>query len=348
MSSQVSNQLEEIHSMLASGHRSIRMERHTLVMWGLAAAFLIISAEMIFDRQNFEVMWQRILAMNVYISAVLVAVGVCENMMTKRIRRQRDETISFVQQQLTKVWWLLIALIVAINIGMNFFGGGYLFYGITIILMGLALYIHGLFSQQMLTWAGVMMIIMGLVTTALLPSFLAQKALAASVFGIGLPALAWIIDRKDFGVNKQSLVASVAWLAAVILPAFAGYHLVMNKNINNELNDLPVISWEAYTQQAEIPTDAVQIVQLPEGTAVPVRLTITSELLAEDSVVEFPLKPSSPVLLTMKNGEAEGRYRNGDGRWIRYYGIRDLETETVVSDPQGPRVDMNFNLFEVR
>ena len=45
--------------------------------------------------------------------------------------------------QLTKVWWLLVGLIVVISIGMNLFGGGYLFYGIVLALMGLAFYIHG-------------------------------------------------------------------------------------------------------------------------------------------------------------------------------------------------------------
>ncbi len=233
MSATTSQQLNEIHSMLASGHRSIRMERHTLVLWGLAAAFLILTVEYLFTPEWFPVAWQQIVAMNLFISMVLLAVGVCESFLTRRLRRERDESISFVQHQLTKVWWLLVALIVVINIGMSFFGGGSLFYGISIILVGVALYIHGLFSQQMLVWGGVMFIILGLFTLSMLPTYLAQKSLAVSVYGIGLPALALMMDRNDMAsFNLRSLFISAGWMAAVILPAVLGYYLYMNMNLN--------------------------------------------------------------------------------------------------------------------
>ncbi len=112
-------QLNAIHAMMESGHRSVRLERHTLVLWGLAAAFLILVVRLIFTPERFPETLQRVLASNLFIAALLTAVGVIDLRLTRRARRQRDETLSFVQVQLTKIWWLLVGLIVLINLGMN-------------------------------------------------------------------------------------------------------------------------------------------------------------------------------------------------------------------------------------
>ncbi len=349
MSPLANSQLKEIHSMLAVGHRSIRMERHTLILWGIAAAFLILTAELIFNNQRFPIIWQQIVAMNLYISIVLISTGAIEHLLTRRIRQQRDETISFVQRQLTKVWWLLAALIVVINIGMSIYGGGFLFYGIAIILVGLALYIHGLFSQQMLTWGGIMLIVLGLITVALLPTYAAQKSLAIAVFGIGMPALAWIIDRSDIAhLNIRSLLISAGWLTAVILPATLGHYIFVNNNVDNQFSDVQELSWEAYSQQTDIVPDTLQIVKLAAGTTIPIHLTINSELIANTTEVEIPLVISEPIQMTMKNGKAEGHFRTGTGTWVQRYGIRDFTANTFVSNTQGPYVDMRFKLIDIK
>ncbi len=78
-----------------------------------------------------------------------------------------------------------------------------------------------------------MFIILGLFTLSMLPTYLAQKSLAVSVYGIGLPALALMMDRNDMAsFNLRSLFISAGWMAAVILPAVLGYYLYMNMNLN--------------------------------------------------------------------------------------------------------------------
>lgn len=118
-------QLQAIQEMLVSGHASVRMERHTFILWGLAAGGLILLVPRLFSMEQFSDQTQRMWFQNAFISLVLVGVGVLDTVWTWRIRQRRDETLSFIQRQVTKLWWLLIALVVVINIGMNLYGGGY-------------------------------------------------------------------------------------------------------------------------------------------------------------------------------------------------------------------------------
>ena len=67
MSDTTSTQLEAIHAMMASGHRSVRMERHTLLIWGVAAAFLILVVDEIFTPERFPEVWARALASRRYL-----------------------------------------------------------------------------------------------------------------------------------------------------------------------------------------------------------------------------------------------------------------------------------------
>ena len=184
MNADAKSQLQDIHAMLASGHRSIQLERHTLILWGLAAAFLILTVPLLFAPEYFEFRWQRAVTQNLFTSAVLIAIGILDFKLTRRVRAQRNESLSFVQRQLTKVWWMLVGLIMIINLGMNFFGGGYIFFAVALLIAGLALYIQGLFSQQMLCWVGVLMMVVGLASVALKLPHPELKWLAASRFAI--------------------------------------------------------------------------------------------------------------------------------------------------------------------
>jgi hypothetical protein len=70
----------------------------------------------------------------------------------------------FVQAQITKVWWLLIGMGVLFSFAASVSGGAAMMvFGIWLLLvgLGLGLYIHGLFSDQMLEWAGALVIALG-------------------------------------------------------------------------------------------------------------------------------------------------------------------------------------------
>ena len=40
-------QLDAIHAMLAAGHRNLRIERHSLLLWGIPAGLLWVLSESI-------------------------------------------------------------------------------------------------------------------------------------------------------------------------------------------------------------------------------------------------------------------------------------------------------------
>lgn len=343
MSDTTSTQLEAIHAMMASGHRSVRMERHTLILWGVAAAFLILVVDEIFTPERFPEVWVRALTANAFIAAVLTATGIWDFRLTRRARQRRDETLSFVQLQVTKVWWLLLGLVVLINLGMNFFGGGYLFYGIVLALIGLALYIHGLFSQQMLTWIGLLTMGMGLASVALYLPFALMEWLAIFAFGLGFPFLGFVLNAMpaQATVGRRTTIL-VGWLALVLVPTAVVYQW----DRHTAAPDISAVALNSFMQQGGADTGQ-HVVRLPAGTSIPVRLHITGDVLEGSEMVTVPIILAQPVELVIQDGVPEGRYRAGAGEWRhRMYNVsvfaRDFKTTLTRKD--GPQIHVHVNL----
>ena len=328
------HQLEAIHAMMEQGQRSVRLEPHTLVLWGLAAAFLVLFINAVFTVTRFPVVWQRSLGANACIALVLVGVGVWDHRLTHAARRRRDETISFVQRQLMKVWWLLMGMIVLINLGMNFFGGGYLFYSVAFALMGLAFYIHGLFSEQILSWTGLALIALGLVSVALKLPYPAIEWLAVCVFGLGLPALGFVLDQKSVhATSGRRLATSATWLALMLLPATGIYALTQRGDIPSAT---PVTL--ADFQRRPAPAAKTEIVRIPAGSRVPMHIEIAADALTADNTVMLPLHLAQPLDIIVQDGQPDGRYRIGTGDWkqIRYnLRVTDVEKSATLTRDAG-------------
>jgi hypothetical protein len=336
-----SDQLNAIHAMMESGHRSVRLERHTLVLWGLAAAFLILVVRLIFTPERFPETLQRVLASNLFIAALLTAVGVIDFRLTRRARRQRDETLSFVQVQLTKIWWLLVGLIVLINLGMNFFGGGYMFYGVVFALMGIAFYVHGLFSQQMLAWIGILLIGLGLGSVALNLPFVAMEWLAVFVFGLGFPLLALVLQRMpgDAGPVRR-LGTTCGWLLLVLAPTGAAYHF-SHESVPPEV---PAVSLADYRHAV---SDGPQIVRLPAGTLVPFEIEVSGDILDGVATAVLPVRLSQNLDLSVNNGRPDGLFRVDAEHWkkaLYNYRVRDLKLQTTLAPERGPEVSVKLNI----
>jgi hypothetical protein len=343
MSDTASTQLESIRAMMASGHRSVRMERHTLLLWGIAAAFLILVVDAIFTRERFPEVWARALSANAFIAAVLTAAGIWDFRLTRRARQRRDETLSFVQLQVTKVWWLLLGLVVLINLGMNFFGGGYLFYGVVLALVGLALYIHGLFSQQMLAWVGLLTMAMGMASVALYLPFALMEWLATFAFGLGFPFLGFALNAmpSEATVGRRAAVLA-GWLAIVLVPTAVVYQWDRHTAAPN----VAAVALNSFMQEGGADTGQ-HVVELPAGTSIPVRLRITGDVLKGPEEVTVPITLASPVELVIQDGIPEGRYRVGAGDWRhRMYNVsvfaRDFKTTLTRKD--GPQIHVDVDL----
>ncbi len=344
MSVSAKSQLDDIHSMLASGHHSIQLERHTLILWGVAAAFLILAIPVLFAPEYFDLRWHRAVAQNIFMSVLLITVGVVDYKLTRRIRAQRNESLSFVQKQLTKVWWLLVGLIVVINLGMNFFGGGYIFLAVALSIAGLALYIQGLFSQQMLCWMGGMMMVVGLASVALKIPYPEMKWLTASVFGLGLPAMSWLIHRpRTQWTLPRRLIVSILWLALVFAPAGVAYQLTKN----SEAPNLPVVSLQQYMAESSSDAAKRQVVRLPAGTTIPINVDIDGDILDGTTSGTLVLTLSEALELIIQNNKPNARFRVGDGVWKhrRYnYRLREFKNEMTVTKEHGPQFDLHMSI----
>jgi hypothetical protein len=344
MATSTAESIAAIHAMMASGHRSVRIERHTLVLWGLAAAFLILAVNPIFTPERFPVVWQRSAVANLFIAAVLTGIGVWDFRLTRRARRMRDETLSFVQLQLTKVWWLLIGLIVAINVGMNFFGGGYMFYGLLLAIMGLAFYIHGLFSEQMLSWIGVLLIAMGLGSIALKLPFPLIEWLSVFVFGLGFPVLAFALNHAALHTTlaRRSGLAAL-WLSLVIAPTAFAYQL----DRYTATPAWPMVPLDRFLTQSPTEAEREQVVRLPSGTIIPLHIEVTSDVLEGINTVTLPMKLSRPMQVAIHQGKPDGRFRVDSSDWKKTmynYRIQDINITSTLARETGPQVSLKLRI----
>lgn len=342
------DQINSIHAMMSSGHRSVRMERHSLILWGVAGALLIVTMRLFFPPEYFDIKWHRTVVVTAISIVVLVMVAVWDFRLTKRNREARDETISFIQLQLTKVWWSIVALIILIQIGMNFFGGGYLFFALLLTLLGLAFYIQGLFSQQLMSWAGAIMVLLGLTCIALRLPIVTQEWLTVMMLGIGLPTLAYLLNQPVKRSVFFRVTGFTVWLLVIVLPAVA----VDRWQRDYKIPDIPVITLADFQASAvnstEENTEAVsetQIVRLPASTVIPVEVTVNGSILEKGNSATIPLKLSESLDLVLEANTPVGWYRIANEPWHnrRYaYRIRNVEISPSVTREAGAKVSVNL------
>ncbi len=336
------DQLRAIQAMLAAGHASVHLERHTLFLWGLAAAFLILLVPEFFSQERYSEPFARMFWQNSFISLILIGTGIIDYRLTHQRRRARNESLSFLQQQITKVWWMLIALIVVINIGMNLYGGGSLFYGITLVLIGMGIYIHGLFSRQMLTWGGGLMMLLGLTLLATSPEINEQEWITASAFGIGLPTLSILVNRTAVTTRRRELFLSLFWLGLVLSPA----SIAVNLTSQISYSDWPEISLHDYRADYGNQREKGLILMLPAGTRVPLNIQLEGDTLSASNQATLQMQVIRPISIPIIAGEAENRLRIGEGRWKpgHDYRIRDWRITSHLTPEQGPELNLNLKL----
>ncbi|HET6418925.1 MAG TPA: hypothetical protein VFG19_02140 [Geobacteraceae bacterium] len=335
-------QLETILSMMSSGQRCIRMERHSLIMWGITGAFLCISPDILIPRERFDTGLQHMTALLILLVTVLSGVTIADLHYMRYRKQARGESFPFIHAQVSKVWWLLFAMGTLFTFGSGFFGGCYMIYGVWLILIGFGLFVHGLFSEQMLEWAGMIMILLGIGPLALKANFEFTKWLAAGVFAVGLPALSFLPDeRRGAGILRQAARFSV-WLLLVLAPPLIGWHYMKMFHVP-DVPDAPVVSLQEYLRQK--PTAAPRIVALPSGVTVPVRIRISGNIFRNGDAI-MPLTLLRPVEIVLQNGNPTGRFRIAGEKWkdSRYYlsvwGNEDLRTQ--LTPAEGPVMKTGF------
>lgn len=310
MSETAARQLDAIHSMLSAGHRNLRIERHSLILWGIAGGALCFFSESILTPEQFPDTRQRALAWLLLLSAVLGSVGVADWRLTRRAKEARAEAWPFIHRQVLKVWWLLMAMGTLLTFAMFFFGGGYMLFSAWLVLLGLGLYVHGLFSEELLEWVGALMIAIGIISLAYRLPMETMRWISASAFGIGLPLLAAMLDRGRAFPARRRLAQTLIWMFAVLALPLLGQRYAAAL----VLPDGPVISLESFRQQRD--TGGTRIVSLPAGTPVPVEVEVSGDLFDGATNPVLPLKLAEPIEVLMVDGKLTGDTRYPGGVWL--------------------------------
>src|SRR5574343_1770809 len=328
--------LAAIHPMLAAGHRNLRIERHSLPLWGIPAGILWILSEYILTPEQLPDVSQRALAWLALLAAVPGIRAVLDSRWTQRSKAARDEAWSFIHRQVLKVWWLMMGLAALTTFGMFFYGGGYMMVAVWLVCLGISLYVHGLFSEELLEWVGLLTILIGIGSLLAQLPYETMRWIAAAVFAIGLPLLGMMLDRGRHRPAHVRLGQMLLWLAIVLILPLSVETASHKQTIpDHPARPLPEFRALPNAKQGDY------IVNLPSGTQVPVELGLGGDLFGSADSPRFTLTTAQPIELLVHDGQLSGDVRLAGGDWqqsrrVRWISIPWIKAE--LTPENGPRV----------
>ena len=313
--------LEAIHSMLAAGHRCVHLEKHSFLLWGIVGGVLCGGTQSVVNAEHFPEFRQQALALISWLSFWLITVGLLDYFLTKRAKRDRDETLPFAQAQMTRAWWMLLSMGALGSFSMYFYGGGAMVYVLWIVVLGLGLYLFGLFSRPLIEWIGLAMIVLGIIGPATGLPFGTTRWLAASCYAIGLPLAGWLASRVDDHRMVPRCLALGAWLAIVVeIPV-----LITTTFVTTLAPVAPLVPLTNFH-----PGTGEQVVSLPLGTPVSLQISLDGPLLAAPVDKFLPMALKRPMDIALQNGKPEGRYRIEGGQWANIHdGLLQLRIDRL-------------------
>lgn len=337
MNTSASQQLSAIHQMLAVGHRNLRIERHSLLLWGIPAGLLFAFSHRIFTPEQVPDLQQRAFAWLLLIGVVLGTTGGVDWWWTRRVKEARDEAWSFIHRQVQKVWWLLMGLATLTTFGMFFFGGGYMVCALWLVVVGLGLYLHGLFSEELLEWVGVSIILCGIFSLFAQLPYDTMRWLAAAILGLGMPLLALMLDRGRHRAIPVRCAQLLLWLGLVLaIPLW-----LEGQAQRLALPETPVIGLDDFKHKGPANASA-SIVSLPAGTAIPVEVEVSGDIFVNSGEKAIlPLTLARPIELLLEDGQLTGANRFPGEAWqparqARWITIPFLKAE--LTPDKGPFV----------
>ncbi len=331
-------QLAAIHAMLSVGHRGVRFERHTFVLWGIVSAFLMLVVPELFS--HFPNRLHRAFV-ELGLTSFVIGVGaLIDFRITCRVRQREDETLPFIQRQILKVWILLFGLGVMTELGLClYYGGGSIIFPLWILLLGIGLFTSGLFSDSFLRWVGVATIMIGAVTIILFPlrlsGYYAYQWLAISVFGLGLPALGLLLPRLNKWSQLTRIAALLGWVLAVGVFAYSAFRV--KRYIDRP--KISAIAFHEFQRQGSIGRE--QVITLPRGTVVPMRIAWRSNIF-KSAPITIPLELTRSLDLVLTDGELGRQFRTEGEDWMMFpegLSFAGSKESATLTQSDGPVID---------
>jgi len=333
--------LEDIRAMMTTGHKSIRIEKHTFFYWGIAGALLTALIDFLYRNTAIHM---NTMTYAILCAVVLGLVGYFDYRKTREIRSSQDKSISFIQVKMTRIWWLLIGTAILFNIGLMVYGGTSA-YSVWFLLIGLAIIIHASFSTQPLAKFGFALIAIGIFLPALLP-YSGLTWVTISVYGLGVPLLGFMLYQKTGFWQANKPYAVIVWLVIAVVPGYAAYKT--EKNINKI--DVPTqsVSLAEYMSQPT-PQKGLQVVHIPAGTIVPLTLSAKGSVISDSVFTQLPLILKEPIEVVVEHGKLTGSYRVGHGAWSSLHSWELLNINHLLIDinpKKGLTLDANLGILD--
>lgn len=266
-----------LQNLLMAGHRPIQMRPGSLVRWGWAFAFLAWSTDPLL--RWLALQGQVALQAGVAVLWLGAGMGLTAWLDWRAVQAaasEAHETLPFVQMQVSKVWWLLLAAGVLYTGSTFFFGGAYQIYMVWLALVGLGLFLHGLFSQELVEWAGAAVFLLALLVllSGLPPVW--HRPLVISTSGLGMPLLGWLLHRRAMPVPNlaRAMVCVMGLLAASVLPAMAAVQWSQKLALPS---DIPLYTQKTLLQLGGDPVRWPRYVALHVDAGTPIELKLDIE-----------------------------------------------------------------------
>lgn len=335
------SQLATLQNLLIAGHRPIQFRPGSLVRWGWAFAFLAWSTDPLLRLPALQgqVTLQATLAV-LWLGTGMGLTAYLDWRANQAAALQARETLPFVQLQVSKVWWLLLVAGVLYTGSTFFFGGAYQVYMVWLALVGLGLFLHGLFSQELVEWAGAAIFLLALLVLLSGLPLVWHRPLVISTAGIGMPLLGWWLHRSTVPTpgTARALACVMGVLAASVLPAMAAVQWRSGAALPT---DIPVYSQSALQQLGDDPARWPHYVALhiEAGTPITLALDIQGGVLTSipnNNKLTYTVTQALDVLLI--DGKLSHHIRrNGqdwqtDAGWLR---ITRLDMTPDITQPSG-------------
>ncbi len=239
-------QIEAIRAMLSTGHRAIRLEPHTFWLWGLVATACLLGERTLFTPSRFPIHWQ-LATFQVLSIAICIGFGFALDFhLSKRVKRERDESYPFIQRQMGKLTLLLVSLGLLMTLGGWHHSWYTLVFAFWLADLGIILFVHSLFSEPFLGWAGVSLIGLSVAAVGLAVPFDGTRFLLLAACGLGLPSLGLLLRPLGRWGTGARLACLVAWTSAISGAAYIGFQMSLPTRVASySLEDTTHLSWVA-------------------------------------------------------------------------------------------------------
>ncbi len=314
-SQRTSSQLLALQSFLIAGHRPIRFRPGSLVRWGLTFAFLALTTDPLI-----RALWPdsqqplRATMTMVWLGSCLAATAYFDWRANQSAAVQADETMPFVQTQVSKVWWLLLAAGVLYTGSSMVFGGGYQVYMVWLALVGLGLFLHGLFAHELIEWTGAGIFLLAILVMVSGLPLAWHRPLVVSCAGLGMPLLGGFVQwRAVPKPNVGRLFGCVAAvLAASVVPAWIAVQWAQQIRIPT---DIPVLSQQEF-QQRSAPWPHYLALHVAAGTPMVLELDIKGGVLqSAQTVPQMTYTVAQDLDLLLIDGALSQYVRRAGQQW---------------------------------